>query len=230
MEDWEFAVRNEIVSDYAADRKADAYEKMNELMLRKNGGKFFRYRPLDDAELELIRHGNMYFCRAIRFEGNGDGYVRFKSYLSCFTDDRKSVPMWFDYADCGRGMCLEYNYEAIEKFADVNGLIFLPVRYDDGIFQVDGSENSIVSMMTKGCDRASEYEWLLWKMDLRSSDIGKILSSIVPSRIHIGKMADRASAAYRELISLAEEKGIDIEESGGTAADGYKGNASGSVS
>ena len=37
MEDWEFAVRSEIISDYAADRKADAYEKMNELILKKKG-------------------------------------------------------------------------------------------------------------------------------------------------------------------------------------------------
>ena len=211
MEDWEFAFRRQIFSDYLADKKADAYEKMSELMIRKNGGKFFRYRPLDDSEIELIRNGNMYFCRAIRFAGNGDGYVRFKSYLSCFTDDDRSEPMWFDYADMNRGMCLEYTYEDIRKFADVNGLIFLPVRYDDGFFPGEGRLNSIMSMMTKSTMKAVEYEWRLWKVDLRSSDIGKIMSSIVPSKIHIGSMADRSNGTFQRLTAIAEEKGINIE-------------------
>ena len=211
MEEWETVLRREIVSDYEEDRKAEAFEKMNELMLSKNGGKFYRYRPLDDSEIELIKNENMYFCRAIRFEGNGDGYVRFKSYLSCFTDDRKSVPMWFDYADCGRGICLEYTYESICRFADVNGLIFLPVVYEDEEFS-DERRGSIMSMMTKASEKAGEYEWLLWKIDLRSSDIGKIMSAIVPERIHIGKMADKNSEAYRNLLETAEEKRIDIEQ------------------
>ena len=213
MEDWEFFLRKQIFSDYLRDRKADADEKMNELILRKNGGKFFRYRPIDDAEVELIKNGNLYFCRAIRFDGTGDGYVRFKSYLSCFTDDVKSVPMWFDYADQGRGMCLEYNYEEIKAFAEKNKLVFLPVMYDDSESAFTGNLGNVLSMMTKGTEKAGEYEWRLWKLDLKSSDIGKIMSSINPVRIHIGEHADRTTGTFDELMRVAEAKGIEIIES-----------------
>ncbi len=211
MEDWEFFLRKQIFSDYLRDRRADADEKMNELILRKNGGKFYRYRPIDDAEVELIRNGNLYLCRAIRFDGNGDGYVRFKSYLSCFTDDVKSIPMWFDYADQGRGMCLEYTYEQIKQFAEVNKLIFLPVMYDDEETVFTGKLGSLLSMMTKTTDKAGEYEWRLWKLDMKSSDIGKIMSSINPVRIHIGENADKSTGTYDELMRVAEMKGIEIE-------------------
>ncbi len=210
MEDWEFFLRKQIFSDYLRDRKADADEKMNELILRKNGGKFYRYRPIDDAEVELIRNGNLYFCRAIRFDGSGDGYVRFKSYLSCFTDDVKSVPMWFDYADEGRGMCLEYNYEEIKGFAQANKLVFLPVMYDDEENSFTGKIGNVLSMMTKTTDKSGEYEWRLWKLDLRSSDIGKIMSSINPVRIHIGEKADRTTGTFGELMKVADMKGIEV--------------------
>ena len=216
MEDWELFLRKQIFSDYLRDRRSDADEKMNELILRKNGGKFYRYRPIDDAEVELIRNGNLYLCRAIRFDGNGDGYVRFKSYLSCFTDDVKSIPMWFDYADQGRGMCLEYTYEHIKQFAEANKLIFLPVMYDDEETVFSGKLGSLLSMMTKSTDKAGEYEWRLWKVDMKSSDIGKIMSSINPVRIHIGENADTSTGTFDELMRVAEMKGIEVEQSAKT--------------
>ncbi len=212
MEEWEFDLRKQIFSDYLRDKKNEADEKKSDLIVRKNGGRFYRYRPIDDAEVELIRNGNLYFCRAIRFEGSGDDYVRFKSYLSCFTDDVSSIPMWFDYADQGRGMCLEYTYESIKKFAEANKLIFLPVMYDNEEMSFGGRLGSVMSMMTKTEDKASEYEWRLWKVDLKSSDIGKILSSIDPVRIHIGEKADTTTGTFRELMSVAAQKGIEVEE------------------
>ncbi len=211
MEDWEFDLRKQIFSDYLRDKKEEADEKKSDLIVRKNGGRFYRYRPLDDAEVELIRNGNLYFCRAIRFEGSGDDYVRFKSYLSCFTDDVNSLPMWFDYADHGRGMCLEYTYESIKLFAEANKLIFLPVMYDNEESSFSGKLGTVMSMMTKTEDKASEYEWRLWKVDLKSSDIGKILSSIDPVRIHIGERADHNTGTFRSLMEVALAKGIEVE-------------------
>ena len=131
MEDWEFFLRKAIFSDFLRDKHHEAQEKMSELILRKNGGKLYRYRPLDDAEVGLIRNGNIYFCRAVRFEGAGDVVMRFRSYLSCFTDDLKSEAMWYKYADHSAGMCLEYNFEDMQKFAEANDLVLLPVIYDD---------------------------------------------------------------------------------------------------
>ena len=75
-----------------------------------------------------------------------------------------------------------------------------------------GKLGSVLSMMTKGTNKALEYEWRLWKVDLKSSDIGKILASIDPVRIHIGDKADRTTGTFDELMRVAQSKGIDIEE------------------
>ncbi len=186
-------------------------EKMSELIIRKNGGKLYRYRPLDDAEVGLIRNGNIYFCRAVRFEGAGDVVMRFRSYLSCFTDDLKSEAMWYKYADRGAGMCLEYNFEDMQKFAEANELVLLPVIYDDEEHEeLTGTVGNVLSMMTKSTDEAGEFEWRLWKYDKMSSDIGKILSGVSPRRIHIGDMASLETGTSRELSKVCEERDIEL--------------------
>lgn len=211
MEDWEFFLRKAIFTDFLRDRHQDAQEKMSELILRKNGGKLYRYRPLDDAEVELIRAGNIYFCRAVRFEGAGDVVMRFKSYLSCFTDDLKSEAMWYKYADHSEGMCLEYNFEDMQKFAEANKLVLLPVIYDDEEHEeLTGTVGNVLSMMTKSTDEAAEFEWRLWKYDKSSHDIGKILSGVHPRRIHVGDMASLDTGTCRELERVCGERGIEM--------------------
>jgi hypothetical protein len=212
LEDWEFFLRKAIFSDFLRDRHRDAQEKMSELIIRKNGGKLYRYRPLDDAEVELISNGNIYFCRAVRFEGAGDVVMRFRSYLSCFTDDLKSEAMWYKYADQSAGMCLEYNFEDMQKFAEKNNLVLLPVIYDDEEHEeLGGTVGNVLSMMTKSTDTSGESEWRLWKYDKMSSDIGKILSGVHPRKIHIGEMADLDSGVCKKLSRICEEKDIDIQ-------------------
>ncbi len=211
MEDWEFFLRKAIFTDFLRDKHQDAQEKMSELILRKNGGKLYRYRPIDDAEVELIRSGNIYFCRAVRFEGAGDIVMRFKSYLSCFTDDLKSDAMWYKYADRNEGMCLEYNYEDIQKFAESNKLVLLPVIYDDEEHEeLTGTLGNVLSMMTKSTDEAVEFEWRLWKYDKASQDIGKILSGVFPKKVHVGDMADQDTGTWEELEKVCREKDIEM--------------------
>ena len=211
MEDWEFFLRKAIFSDFLRDKHRDAQEKMSELIIRKNGGKLYRYRPIDDAEVGLIRYGNIYFCRAVRFEGAGDVVMRFRSYLSCFTDDLKSEAMWYKYADHSTGMCLEYNFEDMQKFAEANDLVLLPVIYDDEEHEeLTGTVGNVLSMMTKSTDTAGEFEWRLWKYDKMSSDIGKILSGVSPRKIHIGEMASLDTGTSRELSRVCEEKNIEM--------------------
>lgn len=211
MEDWEFFLRKAIFTDFLRDRHQDAQEKMSELILRKNGGKLYRYRPLDETEVELVRNGNIYFCRAVRFEGAGDVVMRFKSYLSCFTDDLKSEAMWYKYADHGEGMCLEYNFEDMQKFAESNKLVLLPVIYDDEEHEeLTGMVGNVLSMMTKSTDESREFEWRLWKYDKASSDIGKILSGVYPKKVHVGDMAELDDGAFMELEKICSDKDIEL--------------------
>ena len=119
--------------------------------------------------------------------------------------------MWYKYADHSTGMCLEYNFEDMQKFAEANNLVLLPVIYDDEEHEeLTGTVGNVLSMMTKSTDTAGESEWRLWKYDKTSSDIGKILSGVSPRKIHIGEMASMDTGTSRELSRICEEKNIEV--------------------
>ena len=193
MEQWEYDLRDDIFSAFMMNNKKAASFLLQDL-IEKKGGVFYRYRPLDMAEISSIRFDQMYLCRAVRFDNHTDGMLRFKSYVSCFTDRKNSLSMWNDYADAAQGLCMEYQYIDIQDFAEENGLFF----------------STVMSMMHKPRIESDEYEWRLWKIDMHSTDIGKIMSSIRPRRIYIGRNADRDSYLYNELREICEEKGIEL--------------------
>ena len=84
--------------------------------------------------------------------------------------------------------------------------------YDDEEHEeLGGMVGNVLSMMTKSTDTAGEFEWRLWKYDRMSSDIGKILSGVHPTKIHIGEMASLDSGTSRELSRICEEKNIEIQ-------------------
>ncbi len=212
MEQWEFDLREDIYTAFMSNNKKAASFLLQDL-IEKKGGVFYRYRPLDMAEVSSIRFDQMYLCRAIRFDNHTDGLLRFKSYVSCFTDRKNSLSMWNDYADAAHGLCMEYQYQDIQDFAEENGLFFSPVKYSDDSSEAgdDGDKvASVMSMMHKPRIESDEYEWRLWKIDMHSTDIGKIMSSIRPRRIYIGKNADRDSYLIQELREICDEKEIEL--------------------
>ena len=212
MELWEYELRNDIFEAYLTNNQQLANSLTAELVSRKGVGFFYRYRSLDMAEISAIRFDQIYLCRAIRFAKSGQGdWALFKSYVACFTDRRFSLSMWSDYANEAKGICLEYSADDIARFATDNGLLFSPVRYSD-IPPVNTSSQyqNVMSMMSKPRIESDEYEWRLWKVDLRSNDIGKLMSVIKPRKIYVGRNTDRDSDLYEELEEVAEEKEIEL--------------------
>ncbi len=211
MEQWEFDLRNDIFNAFLINNKKAASFLLQDL-IEKKGGVFYRYRPLDMAEISSIRFDQMYLCRAIRFDNHTEGLLRFKSYVSCFTDRKNSLSMWNDYADEAQGLCMEYQYIDIQNFAEENGLFFSPVKYSDDSYGSEEEDRvaSVMSMMHKPRIESDEYEWRLWKIDMHSTDIGKIMSSIRPRRIYLGRNADRDSYLYQELLDICDEKEIEL--------------------
>ena len=210
MEIWEYELREDIFEAFLSNNQKAASDMIGELVFRKNGGLFYRYRPLNMDEINAIRFGQIYLCRAIRFVGRGDEWTRFRSYVSCFTDKKNSLSMWSDYADSGRGICLEYNFVDLEKFSSENRLVFSPVRYSDNEFSPGQKKDAALSMMWKEKIFSNESEWRLWKTDYHSSDIGKLMSSIHPQKIYMGKNMDTESELYEELLRLSEEMNIEL--------------------
>ena len=209
MKEWEYELRSDIFSAFLANNKRMASALMWELIGKKSGGLFYRYRPLDLMELTSLRFDQMYFCRAIRFDNHGDGMIRFKSYVTCFTDKKNSLTMWNDYANAAKGICMEYSYDDIMTFAQDNNLFFAPVRYSDKNLEITDKVSSVMSMMSKPKVESDEYEWRLWKIDLHSTDIGKIMAGISPRKIYIGRNADDEEL-INELYDIGLEKDIEI--------------------
>ncbi len=101
MEQWEYDIRNDIFDAFFLNDKKVASELIEELISKKSGGLFYRYRPLNLMELTSIQYDQIYFCRAIRFDNHrpNEDWIRFKSYVACFTDRKNSLSMWHDYAE-----------------------------------------------------------------------------------------------------------------------------------
>ncbi len=212
MERWEYELRSDIFDAFASNNRKVASELIEDLISKKSGGLFYRYRPLSMLELTSLRYDQIYFCRAIRFFNHtpDEDWIRFKSYVSCFTDRKNSLSMWHNFAQGASGICTEYSYGDIQKFAEENGLYFSPVCYRDGPLSLTGKVASVMSMVTKPKIRSGEYEWLLWKVDMHSSDIGKIMSAVRPRKVYIGKNADLDSFLVQELREIGVEKDIEI--------------------
>ena len=212
MEQWEYDLRDDIFNAFLSNNRKAATFLIEDLIGKKSGGLFYRYRPLDMAELSCIRFDQIYFCRAIRFDSHAadESWIRFKSYVSCFTDRKNSLHMWSDYANEAHGMCLEYSYEDIAGFAEENELLFSPVRYSNETLPVKDQVSSFMSMMNKPLYESDEAEWRLWKIDLHSSDIGKLMASIHPRKIILGHNADPDSYLIEELEEIAMEKDIEL--------------------
>ncbi len=210
MEQWELELRDDIFTAFLHNNKTAATELIHELVEKKSGGIFYRYRPLNRPEITALRFDQIYFCRSIRFDDSGDEWMRFKSYVACFTDRKNSLSMWSDYAHEAQGICLEYTYEDLVDFADLNGLLFSPVRYGPYVPDIDSRYSSIMSMMSKPIVHSDEYEWRLWKIDMHSSDIGKLMNSIIPRRIILGRNIDRKSPLFQELIEMTGQKQIPV--------------------
>ena len=211
MELWEYELRNDIFNAFLANNKQLANGLIAQLMNQKGIGFFYRYRDLNMAEISTIRFDQIYFCRAIRF-GNqaGSDWTLFKSYVACFTDRRYSLSMWSEYANNAKGICLEYSADDIARFATENDLFFSPVRYSDIPMETSSKYGSVMTMMTKPRYESDEYEWRLWKVDKNSTDIGKLMSTIQPRKIYVGRNADRESDLFDELKFVAEEKDIEL--------------------
>ncbi|SFL27623.1 Protein of unknown function [Lachnospiraceae bacterium KH1T2] len=211
MENWEYELRSDIFNAFLANNKQAANSLIAKLMVEKNIGFFYRYRDLNMAEISTIRFDQLYLCRAIRF-GNKkpNDIAMFKSYVACFTDRRFSLSMWSEYANNAKGICLEYSADDLAQFATDNDMFFSPVRYADNPLDISSKYSSVMTMMSKPKYESNEYEWRLWKVDMHSNDIGKLVSSISPRKIYVGRNADRESDLFDELVNVADEKEIDL--------------------
>ena len=154
--------------------------------------------------------------------------------ISCFTERKDNERMWGDYADHHRGICLEYDLEKVlGKVKETGGVMrIMPVRYmydRDSCSDMALNHKDLLNMNDEAATEAKyklacmtkekllysfEEEWrLIYDREKKIEDEqvdGDSIPFINPKRIICGKAVDQNSGEYKELIEIAEDKGIEM--------------------
>ena len=154
--------------------------------------------------------------------------------ISCFTEKKDNKRMWSDYADHHRGICLEYDVKKVlDKVKETGGeMSIMPVRYiedRDSCSDMALNHKDLLNMNDDATAEAKyrlacmtkekllysfEEEWrLIYDREKKIEDEqidGDSISFINPKRIICGRAVDQNSTEYKELIDIAEDKGIEM--------------------
>lgn len=154
--------------------------------------------------------------------------------ISCFTGKKDNKRMWSEYADQCKGICLEYDFKKVlDKVKETNGeMKIMPVRYiedRDSCSDMALNHKDLLNMNDEGATEAKyklacmtkekllysfEEEWrLIYDREKKIEDEqidGDSIPFVNPKRIICGKAVDQNSGEYKELIEIAEDKGIEM--------------------
>ncbi|WP_161487305.1 DUF2971 domain-containing protein [Butyrivibrio hungatei] len=231
----------ELFREYISSHDVDDISMMNyfhklfeECDVKKNK-KFYRYRPFNEYTLTEIINKKIYMSKLSDFDDVYEGryliddndiqrgvnrglidvcndYSQKHIRVTCFSTDKKNIPMWYYYANKHTGICAEYKFE---DFSFPKNVVFLPVIYP---LRREVSEykyipnvrqrgfGAIVNSLIKQRAWSFENEWRAIKLD-ESSD--PIYLSLKMSKIHIGANASKESIDV--IKNLIDKNGLDIQ-------------------
>ena len=118
--------------------------------------------------------------------------------VACFCEKNDSILMWGHYADCHKGICIEYN---LHDFPKELSFTPMPVLYSKktAIFRGDISDDIIhefyiKSLLTKSLDWAYEKEWRIVRNKAACGEDwkekGALLKSVKPTAFYLGCEAE----------------------------------------
>lgn len=136
-------------------------------------------------------------------------------YIGCLANSYTNRLMWSHYADSHRGICIEYDFSAIDGEEAVFPIEYrsqLPQFPYDTIFEYNDKNEEFARMAIIDClltkDRCWEYEGE-WRI-LHDAKIGHMCNMPPISCICLGaKMED---GLKRTVIQLAKDKGIPVKQ------------------
>lgn len=151
--------------------------------------------------------------------------------ISCFTERHDNSRMWREYANNCKGICLVYSfYDVLNKIKDTADMSIMPVRYVENRDKCTDISLNHKDLLESGDETEAKYrltcttkekltysfeeEWrLIYEREKENVDgekKGDCISFVNPKLIICGKLVDKESAQYQELISIAEKKGIRV--------------------
>lgn len=108
--------------------------------------------------------------------------VRERFYIACFTENETSNNMWKDYADEGKGYCIEYYFNDFKQF------VFPVVYVKKKVVDVTKYDEIVMkrNLVTKLKRWREENEWrILWPF-YDKIEKGKKIKQPIPKAIYMG--------------------------------------------
>lgn len=127
--------------------------------------------------------------------------------ITCFSRDDTSLLMWGHYANCHRGICVEYDASKFSK-------AMFPVRYTSEMIRLTDYKGAelqlavIKSFYRKSIEWAYEQEVRTIAMSVELGEQGTPWHAPTPKAIRLGVKADERLKA--EIKDLCKEKGIEL--------------------
>ncbi|WP_165763746.1 DUF2971 domain-containing protein [Halalkalibacter urbisdiaboli] len=141
--------------------------------------------------------------------------------VSCFSETNFNMPLWGNYADNHRGICIEYDFTQLEPKDDFIKKIY-PVGYDEKRYNITNILKSIINneyksnpyvlfflVMMKHDSWKYEKEWRIIDFDFEeTSGIGSLIECPVkPTAIYFGlNCSDKDIDDISSIVNKTETK------------------------
>lgn len=133
------------------------------------------------------------------------------TYVSCFVSREDSLCMWSYYADNHKGICTEYDSNAL-----ITGELVVPVDYSNETFSiskdVENEKMLLKGSVTKSKDWKHEEEWRMVSCedpDLPAKN-GKLLTACKPSKVYLGCRSE--DYLIKEVMKYCQKEKVDLDK------------------
>ena len=146
--------------------------------------------------------------------------------VSCFSEIKDNMPLWGNYADNHKGICIEYDFSQLEYNHDFTKMLY-PVGYDKERYNITNILKSVSSgnytsnpyvlfflVMMKHTSWNYEREWRLIDFDFEdTSNTGSLVKlPVKPAAIYFGMNCSAEDInAITSIVDSAETKLYKME-------------------
>lgn len=146
--------------------------------------------------------------------------------VACFSEDKFNMPLWGNYADNHRGICIEYDFTQLEVDNEFTKMLY-PVGYDDNRYDITNILKSIISddfksnpyilfflvlMKHKSWEYEKEWRVISFDFDGTTEKGSYIKCPVKPKAIYFGlNCSEKDIEEVASLIDLNKTKLCKME-------------------
>jgi hypothetical protein len=203
----------ELLYDNTDESNYVAYTLKNMYMPRY----FYKYRRINDYTIKNLLDSSIYMSSPNDFNDPYDSAIcndvseslsmglfelRSQMFISCFSEKWDSLLMWSHYADCHKGICIQYDFALQHRkkgnciFPDIH-----PVIYTDRVFSVTDGNSLQCSAFVKAKEWKYEKEWRIIADNMQKKSFNMKIPTPVNSIILGCKISNDDKESIHRLAS-----------------------------